>query len=418
MTTADDASRPYTSPSHFVLGIIYKITHKQNGKVYVGQTQTHRWNHGKWRPYGIKRRFGAHYSKAKAGVQNLLYQAMREDGSEAFNIEEIMQCSLLERNKYEYEWTIRLNSLSPNGYNLVPGGGAGTSRINPKSIDSSKKAEVRKRKFDDAFDPTSVSEAVLPLTQTSSITSFENQDGTVNNDPVVCAHIREVQGVAPKFNVFFETETCKIDDVMRRSTFSSRRGRDQALSDAKAFAARYTDKISVIETGQGRFSRGDKSRQKTLDALGDDQVTRIHLACLTNGKVRTYFETAAANTTVTMNMTQFQYAEEAGGQAMSLKMAVEWVTQIFPDVPLVVKASRNATEAVLSVAFAVFDFDPVLSIDEKRVGTAVQMTLDSLSGKIVLEAYFSSQVYGTINEATIVARRWCQSVCPTVIVSQ
>ena len=35
-----------------VIGQIYKMTNTTNGKVYIGQTRSHRLNHNKYRPFG------------------------------------------------------------------------------------------------------------------------------------------------------------------------------------------------------------------------------------------------------------------------------------------------------------------------------------------------------------------------------
>ena len=35
-----------------VVGEIYKMTNTTNGKVYIGQTRSHRLNHNKYRPFG------------------------------------------------------------------------------------------------------------------------------------------------------------------------------------------------------------------------------------------------------------------------------------------------------------------------------------------------------------------------------
>lgn len=49
-----------------ITGEIYKITNLVTNKSYIGQTRTHRLNHGKYRPYGYLHRFNDHNSEAKS----------------------------------------------------------------------------------------------------------------------------------------------------------------------------------------------------------------------------------------------------------------------------------------------------------------------------------------------------------------
>ena len=91
--------------------IIYKITNLINGKIYVGQTTVE-----------LEKRWKQHLKKNKKciGVKN----AILKHGAENFKIEEIDGANnLTELNYKEWLWVYKLNSLSPNGYNLKEGGG-------------------------------------------------------------------------------------------------------------------------------------------------------------------------------------------------------------------------------------------------------------------------------------------------------
>lgn len=94
--------------------LIYKITNKLNGKIYIGQTVqnlTDRWSDHS-RPCT-----GQHVNKT--AVAN----AIRKYGRENFTIEEIDTASNLdELNIKEQTYIKALNSLVPNGYNLEVGG--------------------------------------------------------------------------------------------------------------------------------------------------------------------------------------------------------------------------------------------------------------------------------------------------------
>lgn len=93
---------------------IYKITNRINGKIYVGQS------------IDIKERWYQHKYKAKhdteKGYNSAIHQAFRKYGEENFIFEVIEECSsecLDEREKF---WIKELNSLTPNGYNILSGG--------------------------------------------------------------------------------------------------------------------------------------------------------------------------------------------------------------------------------------------------------------------------------------------------------
>lgn len=92
--------------------IIYKITNDINGKVYVGQTI---------RPLDI--RWKAHSYRALSGSPYAIHSAIRKYGIEHFHIEQIdVAVSQSELDSKEKYWISKLNTLTPNGYNLVEGG--------------------------------------------------------------------------------------------------------------------------------------------------------------------------------------------------------------------------------------------------------------------------------------------------------
>lgn len=87
--------------------IIYKVENSVNNKCYVGQTIT-----------TLETRFKKHRHTG-----NALYNAIKKYGKDNFTIVEIERCiskeHLDEREEY---WIKKLNTLSPNGYNLRTGG--------------------------------------------------------------------------------------------------------------------------------------------------------------------------------------------------------------------------------------------------------------------------------------------------------
>ena len=90
------------------MAIIYKITNKINGKVYIGETI---------RP--LNTRWNRHLSNARSGKKEHLYCSMREYGIENFSIEEIDRCPNDVRFAVETSYIIKYNSLEPNGYNWL-----------------------------------------------------------------------------------------------------------------------------------------------------------------------------------------------------------------------------------------------------------------------------------------------------------
>lgn len=89
--------------------IIYKITNKINGKIYIGQTVN-----------DLSRRWSQHISCAKRKDTNMsIVNAIRKYGKDNFDIEEIDRATCLQELSIKEEFFINmLNSFSPIGYNL------------------------------------------------------------------------------------------------------------------------------------------------------------------------------------------------------------------------------------------------------------------------------------------------------------
>lgn len=95
-----------------MLGRIYVVHNRLNGKCYVGQTvQT------------VEARIAYH----RSGSNNrgmLLHRAIQKYGQASFDIEIVEECETREElDEAEGRWIEWLNSLAPNGYNIRPGGG-------------------------------------------------------------------------------------------------------------------------------------------------------------------------------------------------------------------------------------------------------------------------------------------------------
>ncbi|PSB19251.1 excinuclease ABC subunit C [Phormidesmis priestleyi ULC007] len=118
-------------------GIIYLVTHKKSGKQYVGLTiQT------------LERRWKYHVEQAFAGYikgNESLHYALRENGSDAFEIRQIDRgTSKKDLEKKEREWIKKLGTLIPNGYNISTGGVSGGSNKKVTCIDDIRFESVEK----------------------------------------------------------------------------------------------------------------------------------------------------------------------------------------------------------------------------------------------------------------------------------
>lgn len=91
-----------------MFGIIYKITNKLDGKIYVGQTTR-----------SVEIRFKEHALCKKS----LVGRAIRKHKIENFTIEVLEECETREQiNERERFWIAHFNCIAPSGYNLTDGG--------------------------------------------------------------------------------------------------------------------------------------------------------------------------------------------------------------------------------------------------------------------------------------------------------
>jgi group I intron endonuclease len=100
-------------------GDIYCLT-SPSGKKYIGQAVKHLKNGKKW---GYINRWKDHIRDSKyKNYCRLLNNAINKYGYENFKVELIKECTIDELNKYEKQYILEYNTLSPNGYNLTDGG--------------------------------------------------------------------------------------------------------------------------------------------------------------------------------------------------------------------------------------------------------------------------------------------------------
>ena len=94
--------------------LVYCITNRLNGKIYIGQTSgslEHRWR---------QHVYLAGYGQSKMAI----HHAIAKYGKEAFSLEELAAAdSQEELDRLEIFFIEKLNSRLPYGYNVLPGGG-------------------------------------------------------------------------------------------------------------------------------------------------------------------------------------------------------------------------------------------------------------------------------------------------------
>lgn len=97
--------------------IIYKVTNRINGKVYIGQTKQSL--HKRWSNHCCK---NSHCS--------ILHSAIKKYGAENFTVEQIdVAASKEELDKKEIYWISHFDSVAPKGYNISLGGGGNRGHI-------------------------------------------------------------------------------------------------------------------------------------------------------------------------------------------------------------------------------------------------------------------------------------------------
>lgn len=95
---------------------IYCITNIVNSKKYVGQS------------INVDKRVNEHFWKARIendrSYNTAIHQAIRKYGKDNFKVEILEECSYEELDLKEQYYISKMNTISPNGYNILAGGQA------------------------------------------------------------------------------------------------------------------------------------------------------------------------------------------------------------------------------------------------------------------------------------------------------
>jgi group I intron endonuclease len=124
-------------------GVIYVIRNKINGKKYIGQAVSYS---SKGKIHGSLSRWKSHVNSALSNICECRYleNAIRKYGSDNFTVNDILECGIHELNSFEDEYIQEYNTLAPNGYNLMTGGGNGRRH---HEITKQKMSESRKKLY-------------------------------------------------------------------------------------------------------------------------------------------------------------------------------------------------------------------------------------------------------------------------------
>ena len=124
---------------------IYKITKKENGKCYIGQSNN------------CERRFKEHQTKG-ASSRIPVDIAIQKYGKDAFTYEVIEECSIEELNQKEQYWIKYYNSME-DGYNCSEGGAQqsigvnnGRSKLTEQDVIKIRKAYNNHQKQKDVYE--------------------------------------------------------------------------------------------------------------------------------------------------------------------------------------------------------------------------------------------------------------------------
>jgi group I intron endonuclease len=138
ISVEDENAKKILDDFALVRTVIYCIEHTESGKKYVGQTRTHRENHGRYRPFGAEARFKHHVSEAicntKHKTGHLLGVDIRAYGKDAFTLRTLEVCDKELADEREIYWIAALNTVYPHGYNISSGGHNNPLKLGMKPI--------------------------------------------------------------------------------------------------------------------------------------------------------------------------------------------------------------------------------------------------------------------------------------------
>lgn len=119
------------------MGYIYKITNTVNNKAYIGVTIR----------ADVEHRWVQHRSTIRNGNGcPLLMKAFKKYGEDAFKFEVLIICFDEDVFRFENDYILKYNAMSPHGYNVAVGGMIGMSFLGRKHTEATKKILREKTK--------------------------------------------------------------------------------------------------------------------------------------------------------------------------------------------------------------------------------------------------------------------------------
>lgn len=165
--------------------IVYRITHRESGKQYIGQTK-----------HALKIRWRKHLYDVKYGSRTYLHSAIRKHGPDAFDIEVLDRCeTAAEAKTREIELIAELRTFAKRGYNLTIGGD-GVVGHSPSADQRRAMSEATKRKWSEP-DYRRRSKESMSAAQVEAWTNPQTRSrrvgalNTQRNTPAYKSHQRE-----------------------------------------------------------------------------------------------------------------------------------------------------------------------------------------------------------------------------------
>ena len=116
---------PLDAEGNYAGGVeIYQLT-APNGKIYIGQANCYIRSGDKWLAHGFEGRWKAHKKAAQSQTQDYckaLCNSLRKYGPDSFKSEVLLRVPKSLANHYETKFILTLDTLVPNGLNLMARG--------------------------------------------------------------------------------------------------------------------------------------------------------------------------------------------------------------------------------------------------------------------------------------------------------
>lgn len=253
------------------MGFIYKITNTINKKAYVGITANadplHRWM--------------AHKSNNKNGRGcPLLMKAFKKHGEDAFTFEVLIICFDEDVYKYEKEYIIKYNAMSPNGYNVAEGGKSGRNFLGKTHSEETKhKISIASKKYNSSLEVREKArQTAIEFNRTHSVAELQKKsekwkkalkEGRVGGHLRINNHVRDEIKVKISEGV---TKYFEDDANIKKHSINLRKVNGRKVVQFTKENVRIASFDSIIEafekTGVSASSIGNNVSGRTKSACG------------------------------------------------------------------------------------------------------------------------------------------------------